>query len=274
MTGALVDAVGDRPLPLAVTAAAEHVIVRAQHGGPEPARRRRRTAGLCALPHPPCSPRSTPPTTRRPGAAAIAGPDLDVGCVPCRRGAAAPRRPRTLRRSVAHRGAAAARRALSVAANPAAVAFLVSTTAARLLGAERAGVFSRTDGGVADRPARQRVAQEPPGRSPTWRSGAGTPAVGRGAHGRPGLAGERRAVAAPVPRHGGRGTASGFQATACLPMRVEDRDLGALVFSFLVRRGLLGADEREYLTGGRGAVRPGAGPRPAARRRAGRPRRC
>ncbi len=42
------------------------------------------------------------------------------------------------------------------------------------------------------------------------------------------------------------GTSSGFQATACLPLRVQDRDLGAVVFSFLTPRPFR-ADEREYL---------------------------
>jgi serine phosphatase RsbU (regulator of sigma subunit) len=42
------------------------------------------------------------------------------------------------------------------------------------------------------------------------------------------------------------GTSDGFQATACLPMRVEDRDRGALVFSFRTPRAF-SADERDYL---------------------------
>ena len=68
------------------------------------------------------------------------------------------------------------------------------------------------------------------------------------------------------------GTSSGFQATACLPLRVEDRDLGAVVFSFLTPAAVLRRRAR-VPAGGRRAVRPGARPRPAPGRRAGRARR-
>ena len=53
-------------------------------------------------------------------------------------------------------------------------------------------------------------------------------------------------MAGPLPGDGPDGTSGGFQATACLPMRVEDRDLGALVFSFRTPRAF-SADERAYL---------------------------
>jgi serine phosphatase RsbU (regulator of sigma subunit) len=42
------------------------------------------------------------------------------------------------------------------------------------------------------------------------------------------------------------GTSGGFQATACVPMRIEDRDLGAVVFSFRTPRAF-SAEERAYL---------------------------
>lgn len=42
-------------------------------------------------------------------------------------------------------------------------------------------------------------------------------------------------------------SAGGYQATACLPLVVEDRDLGAAVFSF-VRPRVFDAEEREFLT--------------------------
>ena len=42
------------------------------------------------------------------------------------------------------------------------------------------------------------------------------------------------------------GTSSGYEASACLPLRVEDRSLGGLVFSFLRPR-RFDEIEREYL---------------------------
>src|SRR5690349_24825850 len=42
------------------------------------------------------------------------------------------------------------------------------------------------------------------------------------------------------------GTAAHMQASACLPLCVEDRDLGAVVFSFRAPR-TFPADEREFL---------------------------
>jgi len=135
---------------------------------------------------------------------------------------------------------------LSAAESPLSIAFLVSTTAARLLGADAGGVFSRT--GTA---------------TLTALHSSGWPAETAQRfthielrHGRPlsdavldGTAvwledaeqwRQRYPEMAPV------GTSSGLQATACLPLRVKDRDLGAVVFSFATPRPF-STDEREYL---------------------------
>ena len=78
-----------------------------------------------------------------------------------------------------------------------------------------------------------------------------------------------------TPRSGGSatrtwprsGTAADMQASACLPLRVEDRDLGAVVFSFLAPRGVLRRGAR-VPGGGHRAVRAGPRPGAAAGRRA------
>ncbi|MBN9113315.1 MAG: SpoIIE family protein phosphatase [Pseudonocardia sp.] len=52
--------------------------------------------------------------------------------------------------------------------------------------------------------------------------------------------------AARYPEMAPIGTAGSYEATACLPLQVDDRDLGAIVFSFKSRRTFL-PDERGYL---------------------------
>jgi serine phosphatase RsbU (regulator of sigma subunit) len=134
---------------------------------------------------------------------------------------------------------------LAGAANPSAIARLAVTTAAELLGADAAGVFSRTGAALTalhtagwESEITERYRQIPVQRGrplsdavldgiPMWLENAEQWRV-------------RYPEMAPV------GTSGGFQATACLPMRVQNRDLGALVFSFLTPRAF-SADEREYL---------------------------
>ncbi len=151
MTSALVDAVGDRPLPLAVTATAEHVVVRLNSAA-------RKLVGDVvgrpirdALPHPALLAALDAAYHRgEPGAVPLPAPDVVVGCLPVADGvvlllAPADAPPDLRRRTAAlHRLAAE----LAAAANPHAIAFLVSTTAARLLEADACGVLSRTDAGA------------------------------------------------------------------------------------------------------------------------------
>jgi serine phosphatase RsbU (regulator of sigma subunit) len=133
---------------------------------------------------------------------------------------------------------------LSGAATPAAIARAV-TAAAELLGADAAGVFSRTDetltalhttGWPADITERHH-------RIPVHR---GRPLSDAVLDGVPVWLENAAQWRARYPEMAPTGTSAGFQATACLPMRVLDRDLGALVLSFLTPRAF-SADEREYL---------------------------
>ena len=249
MTTALVDAVGDGPLPLAVTATAEHVVVRVTPAA------RKLVGDLVGrpirdvLPHPPLLAALDAAYHRgEPGAVALSAPDVVVGCLPVDDGvllllAPADAPPDLRRRTAAlHRLAAE----LAAAANPQAIAFLVSTTAARLLEADACGVFARTDAGAL-----------------TTLHSSGWPAATAGQYTRVELRRGRPLSDAvldgtPVwledaaqwryryPEMAPVGTSDGFQATACLPLRVQDRDLGAVVFSFLTPR-TFRADEREYL---------------------------
>jgi len=135
---------------------------------------------------------------------------------------------------------------LSAAESPLSIAFLVSTTAARLLGADAGGVFSRT--GTA---------------TLTALHSSGWPAETAQRfthielrHGRPlsDAVLDRTAVwledaeqwRQRYPEMAPVGTSSGFQATACLPLRVKDRDLGAVVFSFATPRPFTADDANRF----------------------------
>jgi serine phosphatase RsbU (regulator of sigma subunit) len=126
------------------------------------------------------------------------------------------------------------------------VARLAVTAAAELLGAHGAAVYARTDpetlsalhntAGPAEVVARYAQITVQRGRPlsdavldgvPVWIESAEQWRL-------------RYPEMAPV------GTSDGFQATACLPMRVEDRELGAVVFRFATPRAF-SPDERDYL---------------------------
>jgi serine phosphatase RsbU (regulator of sigma subunit) len=132
------------------------------------------------------------------------------------------------------------------AVTPAAVGRLVGTTAAELLGADAASVYARVDedtlavlhstGWPEDLTRRfERIVLERGrplsdavlGAAPVWLEDAQQWR-------------SRYPAMAPI------GTSGGVQATACLPLRVEERDLGAVVFSFRSPR-LFPADERDFL---------------------------
>ncbi len=133
------------------------------------------------------------------------------------------------------------------ATTPATIGTLVATTAAELLGADAATVFARIDAdtlevlhttGWPDAVARsfrrldlhrgRPLSDAVLDRCPIWLEDA---------------AQWRRRY----PDMASAGTASNMQASACLPLSVEDRDLGAVVFSFAAPRAF-SADEREFLT--------------------------
>ncbi len=136
---------------------------------------------------------------------------------------------------------------LSRAATPAEIGRLTTTTAAALIGADSCVAFRRPegsdvmealhyDGWPGDTPARYARVPLQRGRpmsdavltgEPVWLEDAGQWRA-------------RYPEMAPV------GVSEGHQATACLPLRVEDRDLGAVVFSFYRPRSF-DPSEREFL---------------------------
>ncbi len=179
--------------------------------------------------------------------------------------------PADLRRRTAalHRLAAE----LATAANPHAIAFLVSTTAARLLEADACGVFSRTDVGALTTLHSSGWPAATAGQFTRVELQARAPAVGRGARRHAGVAGGRRSSGGTAtPRWPRSGRRAGSRRPPACPCACEDRDLGAVVFSFLTPRAVPRGRAR-VPAGGRRPVRPGAGPRPAPGRRAGRARR-
>ena len=134
---------------------------------------------------------------------------------------------------------------LSSAPTPVAIARVAVTTAAELLGADAAAVFSRTgatltsvhsSGWAAPLAERHHVVPVQRGRPLSDSVLGGAPVWLESAE-------EWRTR---YPEMAPTGTSGGFQAMACLPMRVDDRDLGALVLSFRTPRSFT-SDEREYL---------------------------
>jgi serine phosphatase RsbU (regulator of sigma subunit) len=132
------------------------------------------------------------------------------------------------------------------ATSPAAIGTLVVTTAAELLGADAAAVFARVDATTLEalhttgwpdevtRPFRRLelhrgrpLSDAVLGGCPVWLEDA---------------AQWRRRY----PDMAAIGTAADMQASACLPLQVEDRELGAVVFSFAGPRAF-SVDEREFL---------------------------
>ena len=136
---------------------------------------------------------------------------------------------------------------LSRAATPEEIGRLTATTAATLIGADSCVVFRRPEGSDVmetlhyhgwprDTPSRYTQLPLTRGRpmsdavltrEPVWLEDAGQWRA-------------RYPEMAPI------GVSEGHQATACLPLCVEDRDLGAVVYSFYRTR-IFDASEREFL---------------------------
>jgi serine phosphatase RsbU (regulator of sigma subunit) len=249
MTSALVDAVGDRPLPLAVTATAEHVVVRVNPAA------RKLVGDLVgrpirdALPHPALLAALDAAYHRgEPGAVPLPAPDVVVGCLPVADGVLLLLAPADAPPDLRHRTAALHRLAaeLATAASPHAIAFLVSTTAARLLEADACGVFARTDVGTLTALHSSGWPTATAGQFTRLELKPGRPLSDAVLDGTPVWLEDAAQWRYRYPEMAPVGTSSGFQATACLPLRVQDRDLGAVVFSFRTPRPFR-ADEREYL---------------------------
>lgn len=141
--------------------------------------------------------------------------------------------------------------ALSAAATPSAVGNLTITSVAQLLGADGAAVYTPTPG-PDGAPATLQVAH-----ASGWPTDAtrhfglldvqpGRPLSDAVLTGRPVWLENPQQWAEQYPEMAPAGTSSGFRSTACLPLRVDDRDLGAVVFSF-TRSRTFTPDEREYM---------------------------
>jgi serine phosphatase RsbU (regulator of sigma subunit) len=132
------------------------------------------------------------------------------------------------------------------ATTPAVVGALVATTAAELLGADAAAVFARVDDGTLEalhttgwpdditRPFRRLELHR------------GRPLSDAVLDRRPVWLEDAAQWRSRYPDMAAVGTAWNMQASACLPLSVEDRDLGAVVFSFSAAR-RFSTEEREFL---------------------------
>jgi serine phosphatase RsbU (regulator of sigma subunit) len=134
---------------------------------------------------------------------------------------------------------------LSSAATPAAIGELAATRAADLLGADAASVFITHPKGLEHVHSRgwSEELSAPYRLLPLRRGGPLSEAVLDGRAVWLEDASQWRArYPAMAPVH----SAGGYEASACVPFRVEGRDLGAVVFSFVEPRAFT-AEEREYL---------------------------
>ena len=275
MTTALVDA-DRRPSP----AARRHRHRRPRRrpgepGGPEAAGRRRRPAdpGRAAAPAAARRPRRRLPP-RRTGRRAATGPGPGVSAAsPWRTGCCCSSRRPTRRPTSARRTAALHRLAaeLATAANPHAIAFLVSTTAARLLEADACGVFSRTGVGALTALHSSGWPAATAGQFTRVELRRGRPLSDAVLDGTPVWLEDAEQWRRRYPEMAPVGTSSGFQATACLPLRVRGPGSGRRRVQ-LPDAPAVPRRRARVPAGGRRPVRPGARPRPAAGRRAGRAR--
>ncbi|MFR9805527.1 SpoIIE family protein phosphatase [Pseudonocardia sp. RS010] len=176
-------------------------------------------------------------------------PSVTLGCVPTGAGVllyGVPHRP--LPAGARARGAALQRLAgaLLAAPTPEAIGRVAVATSVELLGADAGVLFTRAEpealialfstGWPADMQARYRRVELRRGR----------PLSDAVLDGAPVWIEDAAQWAARYPEMAPLGTAGSREATACLPLRVEGRDLGAMVFSFGAPRRFL-PDERAYL---------------------------
>ncbi len=249
MTADVAAAIGHLPLPLGVTATAEHVVVALNPAardllGDVVGRPVRAT-----LPHPDLlAALDAAYHLARPGAADLLTPPVHIGCAPVRDGvllhvaAAGTATPDTRARSGALQRLTGR---LSSAATPEEIGRLAVTDAADLLGADAAGVFLR-EGAVLTPLHRAGWAAELTRRFDRIPVQRGRPLSDAVLDGVPVWLENAAQWRARYPEMAPAGTSGGLQATACLPMRVADRELGGLVFSFLTPRAF-SPDERGYL---------------------------
>ena len=138
---------------------------------------------------------------------------------------------------------------LSRAATPAEIGRLTATTAAALIGADSCVAYRRPEGSdVMEALHHARLARAtPPRATPGCRCSAGGRCRTRSSTGEPVWLEDAEQWRAPLPGDGpGRASPRATRPRACLPLRVEDRDLGAVVFSFYRPRAF-DPSEREFL---------------------------
>ncbi len=136
---------------------------------------------------------------------------------------------------------------LSSAATPTDIGRLTATAAAALIGADASAVYSRVEG--ADEVESLHHAGWPGDTVEQFRRlplQRGRPLSDAVLAGRPVWIEDAEQWRSRYPEMAPVGISEGHQATACLPLRVEDRDLGAAVFSFYGPRAFDLA-EREFL---------------------------
>ncbi len=136
---------------------------------------------------------------------------------------------------------------LSSAATPEDIGRLTATTAATLIGADACAVYARADGGEsAEALHHAGWPGDTAGRFRRIALQRGRPLSDAALSGRPVWLEDAEQWRARYPDMAPVGVSEGHQATACLPLRVEDRDLGVAVFSFYRPRAFDLA-EREFL---------------------------
>ena len=132
------------------------------------------------------------------------------------------------------------------ATSPAAIGALVATTAAELLGADAAAVFSRADATTLEALHTSGWPEEFSRPFRRLELHRGRPLSDAVLDGHPIWLEDAAQWRLRYPDMAPFGTAADRQASACLPLRVEDRDLGAVVFSFNAPRAF-SPEEREFL---------------------------
>ena len=133
------------------------------------------------------------------------------------------------------------------ATSPAAIGALVATTAADLLGADATAVFARADATTLEALHTSGWPEEISRPFHRLELHRGRPLSDAVLDGHPVWVEDAAQWRLRYPDMAALGTAADMQASACLPLRVEDRDLGAVVFSFYQPRAF-DPSEREFLT--------------------------
>jgi len=118
------------------------------------------------------------------------------------------------------------------ATSPAAIGALVATTAADLLGADAAAVFARAGATTLEALHTSGWPEEISRPFHRLELHRGRPLSDAVLDGHPVWLEDAAQWRLRYPDMAALGTAADMQASACLPLRVEDRDLGAVVFSF------------------------------------------